>query len=204
MLTQRYLSSAKNLKAILSKIVDGAPPERFNLEHLNGLGFTSSNDRAVIPLLKDLGFLDAEGRPTQRYLDYRDRSRSKSILGEALREAYSDLFLINEKLSKGDRDAIQGRFKSTYGVSDRVAEAQAATFLALLENASIDEISAVPRSEQLASQLHVDTSSSSSRDKPARRDISLSYRVEIHLPATRDIETYNVIFKALKEHLLSE
>ena len=126
------------------------------------------------------------------------------MLGEALREAYHDLFLINERLSKADREAIQGRFKSTYGVSDRVAEAQSATFLALLENASLDDVAPVLQSEQLANQLQVDTNRSSAPDKPARGDISLNYRVEIHLPATRDIEIYNVIFKALKEHLLSE
>ena len=31
---------------------------------------------------------------------------------------------------------------------------------------------------------------------------SLHYNIQIHLPATKDIEVYNSIFKSLKEHLL--
>ena len=30
---------------------------------------------------------------------------------------------------------------------------------------------------------------------------SLHYNIEIHLPATKDIEVYNAIFKSIKEHL---
>jgi len=29
----------------------------------------------------------------------------------------------------------------------------------------------------------------------------LHYNIQIHLPATKDIEVYNAIFKSLKEHL---
>jgi hypothetical protein len=31
---------------------------------------------------------------------------------------------------------------------------------------------------------------------------SLHYNIQIHLPATKDIEVFNAIFKSLKEHLL--
>ena len=30
----------------------------------------------------------------------------------------------------------------------------------------------------------------------------LRYNIEVHLPATKDVEVYNAIFKSLKEHLL--
>jgi len=122
------MNGLKNLPAIMQQIVSGAAPEKFNVEHLKGLGFKSSGDRAIIPLLKDLGFLTSDGTPTQRYLAYRDPSKSKSVLGEALREAYGDLFLINDNLSQNDRVAIEGKFKSSTNSTDRVSELQAATF----------------------------------------------------------------------------
>ena len=65
MLTKRYLTSTKNLAEIMTTVVEGTAPEKFNQEHLKGIGFRSSNDRAVIPLLKDLGFLAADGTPTR-------------------------------------------------------------------------------------------------------------------------------------------
>lgn len=200
-LSQRYLPSAKNLKAILDKIIEGAPPERFTLEHLSGIGFPSSNDRAIIPLLKDLGFLSADGIPTQRYLDYRDRSRSKRVLGQALRDAYGDLFVINENLAKKDRDAVIGKFKATYGNSDVVAERQAATFFALLDHA---DISTSPN--QPTARIPEEPRSEGDQKPNAefRRSLRLNYKIEVNLPATRDIEIYNAIFKSMKDHLLDE
>lgn len=199
-LSQRYLPSAKNLKAILDKIIEGAPPERFTLEHLSGIGFPSSNDRAVIPLLKDLGFLSADGIPTQRYLEYRDRSRSKRVLGQALRESYSDLFVINENITKKDKEAVVGKFKSTYGNSDTVADRQAATFFALLDHADI------AGSEQPKPSFTPAPNGGEKEGHPSdgRRPIHLNYKIEINLPATRDIEIFNAIFKSIKEHLIDE
>ncbi len=85
MLTSRYMTSVKNLPAIMSKIIEGTAPDKFTVSHLKGLGFKSSNDQGVIPLLKDLGFLTGDGAPTQRYQDYRDRSKSKAVMAEGLR-----------------------------------------------------------------------------------------------------------------------
>ena len=91
MLTSRYMTSVKNLPAIMEKIVDGTAPPRFTVAHLKGIGFKTSNDQAVLPLLKELGFLASDGAPTKRYHDYRDKSRSKLIMGEAIREGLNNL-----------------------------------------------------------------------------------------------------------------
>lgn len=202
MLTCRYLVGQKNLPAILGKIVAGAAPDKFNVEHLKGLGFKSSGDRAVIPLLKDLGFLTSDGTPTQRYLAYRDPSRSKHVLGEALREAYGDLFLINENLSANDRPAIEGRFKSSCNSTDRVAELQAATFLALLKMADISK-SAVAPTPAVETQPDADSEQSlAAVASQSHTPLDLRYTIEVHLPATKDIEVFNAIFKSLRDNLL--
>ncbi len=59
----RYLVSTKNVPAIFKKIQDGVPPDKFNIDHLKAMGFGASNDRAIVPLLKDLGFLTSDGTP---------------------------------------------------------------------------------------------------------------------------------------------
>jgi Family of unknown function (DUF5343) len=117
-LTKRYMTSVKNLPQIMNKIVEGTAPSKFTVAHLKGLGFKSSNDIGVIALLKELGFLSSEGVPTKRYHDYRDPSHSRAIMAEALRQAYEELFHINEKPSKADQRAIAGRFKTAHNTSD--------------------------------------------------------------------------------------
>jgi hypothetical protein len=203
MLTKRYLPSAKNLQAVLQKIIDGTAPKKFNTEHLKGLGFKSSNDRAIIPLLKDLGFLSEDGTPTQRYNEYRDKSRSRAVLGEALKEAYADVFHIREKPSSSDRDAIHGKFKTTHNVSDRVADLQTATFLALLKLADLDAAGTKKKTPKVEAPEQQPDKGQAAETPPIEvpKTLSLRYNIEIHLPATKDVEVYNAIFKALKAHL---
>jgi len=203
------MTSVGHLEALLKKIVDGVAPEKFTIEHLKSIGFTSSADRGFIPLLKDLGFLTSDGAPTPRYNAYRDRSRSKLVLGEALRDAYEDVFHIREFPTESDRAAIEGLFKSKQNSTDRVSQLQAMTFLALLKNADVTT-SAASQSSLQASDLaavglptvSADAAEFDSGDK-RRISTELHYTIQIHLPATKDIEVLHAIFRSLRENLLS-
>jgi len=101
-LTNAYVLPVNRIPDLFKKIQDGQAPDRFTIQLLKDAGFKSTNDRAFIPLLKGIGFLTADGKPTQRYLDYRDHSRSKQVMGEALKEAYQDIFLIKEHPTSSD------------------------------------------------------------------------------------------------------
>src|SRR4051794_35987527 len=136
-LTSSYVLPTNRIPDIFAKIRDGQAPERFTNQLLKDWGFTSTNDRAFVGLLKALGFLSADGKPTQRYHDYRDHSRSKQVMAQAIREAYGDLFLIKEHPSNADRTTIEGKFKSFHNVSDNVAGLMTKTFLGLLPLADL-------------------------------------------------------------------
>jgi len=205
MLTKRYMPSVKHLPAIMAKIVSGTAPDKFTVNHLKSIGFAGSSERAVIPLLKDLGFLSEDGVPTQRYHDYRNPARSKQVLAEAVREAYTDLFHINAKPTDADRDAIQGVFKSKHNTTDRIAELQAMTFFAFVKLADLDHQPKKPHSEEKGKLA--DARDGQKDDKPPVSPphpdvLQLRYNIEIHLPATKDIEVYNAVFKSIKEHLI--
>jgi len=203
MLTNRYLNSVKNVPAIFHKIITGTAPERFTQEHLKGIGFGASNDRAIIPLLKDLKFLTADGAPTQRYHNYRNTSISKKVLGEGVREIYGDLFHINANPTTADKEAIVGKFKSTHNVSDQVAGFMANTFFSLLGLSDIKDTSPITPTPKVEEKNTEENSNGFSQKPPAVDGVlSLRYNIEIHLPATKDIEVYNAIFKSLKQHLI--
>ena len=202
-LTGSYLIAPSRIADIFSKIRDGQAPERFTNQLLKDWGFSSTNDRAFIPLLKALKFLSADGKPTQRYNDYRDHSRSKQVMGEALRENYGDIFLIKEHPTSADREAIEGKFKSFHNASDNVAGLMTKTFLGLLGLADLSGKAkvAIPSGESKKYEVGPATS----RPEPIHQGISgLHYNVQIHLPATKDIEVFNSIFKSLREHLFEK
>ena len=208
MLSKKYLNSVKNLSAIMKKIVEGTAPEKFTIEHLKKLGFKSSNDYTSIGVLKDLGFLSENGNPTQVYHDYRNLARSKQVLGNSLKEAYSDIFHLTEKPSVSDKQAITGLFKSTHNVSDQVAGFMTNTFLTLLDISDVTHSTKTIATKEKQNKEEETTKEIIQPVKEQNYSIpivpNLRYNIEIHLPATKDIEVYNSIFKSLKEHLLNE
>ncbi len=130
-------------------------------------------------------------------------------MGEALLETYQDLFHINANPTDSDRSAIEGKFKSALNAADRVAELQAMTFFALLKLADLD----LARKRQggashLKRQIEGGGEQEDTDDKEKNIDskkairLNLGYKIEVHLPATKDIEVYNVIFRSLRENIL--
>ncbi len=205
-LSKAYTKAYGQLPDFFSKIREGQAPERFTQQLLKDLGFTSSNHRAFIPILKELGFLSPDGKPTSRYHEYRDYSKSKKVMAEALKEAYSDIFLINAKPTDADKEMVQGKFKSYHNVSDNVAKYMMNTFYALLGLADLDhlsesKISVAKKQDENKEAEKISVSKTETLPTPAISHPSLHYNIQIHLPATKDIEVYNAIFKSLKEHL---
>lgn len=204
-LTSTYLVTASRTPEFFNQIKDGQAPERLTQQLLRDWEFGSTNDRAFIPLLKALGFLTSEGKPTERYNQYRDHSKSRAVLGEAIKDAYADLFLIKSNPSDGDKDAIKGKFKSFHNVSDNVAGLMTKTFYSLLSLADIN--AKTPSSLPTESDFEDKVSPATSQPLPKTGNnlpAGLHYNIQIHLPATKDVEVYNAIFKSLRTHLVDE
>jgi hypothetical protein len=205
-LTNAYVQVYGQLPELFGRISEASAPDKFTTQLLKDWGYASSNHRAFIPLAKALGFLSPDGTPTSRYHEYRNSAQSKRVMAEAIREAYGDLFTIKAKPTNADKELIEGKFKSTHNASPNTAKLMASTFYALLELADLS-------ASQETSEQHVEKkpapvepipSTIQIPEAPARGHArpSLHYNIQIHLPATKDIEVFNAIFKSLKEHLL--
>lgn len=203
-LSNAYTEAYGKLGEFFNKLRDGQAPPQFTQQFLIDLGFKSNKHRAYIPLLKALGFLTPDGKPTARYKDYRDHSQSKRIMGEALKEAYADIFLIKEHPTSADHSAIEGKFKSYHNASDNVALNMRRTFFSLL---GLADLKAKQSSKKISEPTEGHEPTSAVTGAPAStpevhiKTPGLHYNIQVHLPATKDIEVYNAIFKSLKEHL---
>lgn len=78
-LTSAYVLPIKRIPDVFAKIRDGQAPDQLSIQLLKDWDFKSTNDRAFIPLLKALGFLSSDGKPTQRYHNYRNHSHPKLL-----------------------------------------------------------------------------------------------------------------------------
>lgn len=196
------------LGSLFEKLRDGQAPEKFTREFLKDLGFASSNWHASIGLLKGLGFLSPDGTPTGQYMEFLDKTRWDKVLGSAVKSAYSDIFVMKREPSQADIQMIAGKYKSTYNMSQTSADRAARTFLALLELADLSAPESIPKTETSIEaeeqQPEPQVTLEPKADEIPRPGlpVGLNYNIQIHLPATKDIEVYNAIFKSLREHII--
>ncbi len=205
-LSENYLMTTKNLEAFFNAVLTAQAPKNFTQKFLEQLEFRSSNDRLFLGLLKSLGFLDANGVPTDKYFKFLDQSISKKVLSESIMEAYSDLFSINKKAYELSVTDVKNKFKTlTQGSkSDNVLNLMANTFVALCKYADWDSSNSVKTREEPKSEKNVEKIGQEIKIGEKRNDLrpELHYNIQIHLPESRDVAVYDALFRSLKEHLL--
>lgn len=217
-----YLTSTKNLKAILEAIQQAKAPERFTVRFLESLEFKSTSDRLIVGVLKSIGLLDDQGKPTKRYFTFLDQTQSDLVLADGIREAYADLFAVNisaQNLSKTD---LVNKFKtlSQGTLSESVLDKMALTFQSLVKLADFS----VPPSKRVEQDLDeaepddLEVEEEIDEERPHRRTKQrrlppimannrslggLHYNIQIILPDSRDPLVYDALFRSLREHLFS-
>ena len=191
-------------------------PERFSQRFLEQLGFSSTNDRAFIGILKELQFLDPDGKPTDTYFKFLDRSNSEKILATQIRSAYQDLFAINKNANTLSKEEIKNKMKVIFkgAKSDNLLNRMAATFQALCgladfsSSSPAEDVSDEPQESsdetQEPSPPQAAPTSQKAETPPLPSGVAISglqYHINIVLPESRDQMVYDSIFKSLREHL---
>lgn len=195
-----YMVSVKNVSAILNKMQNAGVPDAFGHDFLRDLGFTSSNDRGVIKVLKYLGMLDLSGKPLTPYREFTNHTKSKFVLADRLRAAYDDLYLTDKKAHEKTTEELKGWFKSKTGSGDAVASKIASTFKAFAGFADFSHAAVVPVAVEPQPESEVferppePEPERTPRSQAGKLDLGLVYRLEIHLPDTQNVETYRAIF----------
>lgn len=207
-----YVDATGKIADVFREIKKASVPAKFTQDFLSTvLGLKSSSYRAMIPLLKKLGYLSAESTPTQSYKDFRDDNLSGQVMAERLKDAYSDLYRASEYAHKLKRDEITNKLRTLLGAAkdDKNVSKSAGTFVELVKLAEFDTKARVTKkvaTEKPEPNVQkTETPSNHQIQLPStNKKFGISYTINLNLPATTEIEVYNSIFKALKENLLDE
>ena len=198
-----YVNAYGSIPKLFEKIKEAAVPPKFSQDFVaTVLGLKSSSYRAMIPLLKRLGFIDQGNIPTQAYKDFRNPSLSGGIMAERLRDAYQQFFSANEYAWKLEKKDLESILSSVTGAAknDSVIPLVVNTFAELSKLAKWDKTSPKPKTDISESTNSV-PSPEAGPELPGSA-LRLSYTINLNLPATTEIEVFNAIFKSLRENLL--
>ena len=205
-----YLPSYNKLDTLFSKIAAAKQPEVFTQQYLSQtLGLASSSDRALIPFLRNLGFLDSSNHPTPSYSELKNPAKARTAIAAAIRNAYAPLFTANENAHKLGSEELKGLISQVAGTDEGLTSKTSGTLRALIKLGDFDSVLAAPESEESNESEDVATAGDETRQPDRRRggaaagtrgplNPEFHYNIQVHLPSNATEETYLSIFNALR------
>lgn len=193
-----YITKLGSLRNFLEGIPTRGTPTKVSVAYLKEIGFTSSADMPVIPILKNIGFLSSTGVPTDRFKQYRDPRKAKRVLAEGIREGYSDVYETYPDAHNKSNDDIKAFYRAKTDLGDRAQTAIVSTFKALSALADFRDIVEGPRVAKKAVQVGRKVGG----PVPEMLPLTLNINIQLQLPATDDPSVYNTLFEAMSKHLV--
>jgi hypothetical protein len=192
-----YLASYKNVDKLFEKIEQAKAPEAFTFAFLTDkIGLKSKGDRSLINMLKKMGFLDAAGRPTDKYGLLKNKNVAKAAIADAVRRVYEPLFEANEKANELSLEELKGLIAQITGAEKGIVSQIAYSFNAISKLG--DFSAAKPDSKENNDKGGEPAKPPLPPVPPTGLRTDFHFNIQVHLPANGTEETYLNIFNALR------
>ncbi len=214
-----YISGPNNISKMINHLRK-AFPATVNADTIKKLGLAPQNESYLINALHFVGIIDENGTKTGEaksvFSSHIDED-FHSGFSQLVKIAYSDLFeLHGDSAWTLSKDRLIGFFRQSDETSATIGSRQASTFQVFaamsgygaLPSARAGIAMPKPRAKpdsnkNKASASNAGGGKSKQRAMVDNGDFSLTVRVEINLPSDGSKETYDSIFKSIKENLLN-
>ncbi len=217
-----YISGPGNIAKMVSHLRKSFPASVTSAT-VKKLGFAPNNESHVINALQFVGVIDTEGKKTQEanstFLHHKDEEFQKAF-GELVKTSYSALFdLHGDESWDLELDDLITFFRQTDETSAAIGKRQASTFKIFAGLAGHAELPET-RNSKPSTKKEDKPSSTKAKLKTQKetprvnvnnegrsgggdKDLALTVRIEINLPPDGSRETYDNIFKSIKENLMN-
>ncbi|MDI4658152.1 DUF5343 domain-containing protein [Xanthobacter autotrophicus] len=224
MATHPYISGPGNVEQMVVFLRKNFP-STVTSETVKKFAIASNNESYIINALQFIGVIDEGGRRTPKGQEVfvLGNDDFPKAFGQLIRESYKDLFDVRGEdawiLNKSD---LTSYFRTSDKTSEVIGGRQAGVFqvFARLSGYEVDVAKGSSNAAQKAKVKKVKASGSkpekqaessiaelpASRvaEKQSRRDMAMTVRIEINLPANGSQETYDNIFKSIRENLIDD
>ncbi|MBI1770635.1 MAG: DUF5343 domain-containing protein [Bacteroidetes bacterium] len=213
-----YISGAGNLVQMVRHLRKTFP-STINSDTVKKLGLASNNESYIINALQFIGLIDEDGKKTAEgtkvFSNHRDEDFSKSF-ETLIKKGYAALFELHGENSWAlSDDVLVTFFRNSDSTSDAIGKRQASTFKAYSALCGHGEVTArnskpkakaEPKSKEKAGKKTVKVAPPKDQipfSQNGSTNVGLTVRVEVNLPSGGTKETYDNIFKSIKENLLN-
>jgi hypothetical protein len=188
-----YVTAPGNIDKALRGIKSAATPESVSQDFVKTiLQIPGGSGNQITSFLKKIGFVSADGAPSDIYKKFRNSSTSGRAAAEALKIGYAPLYLRNEYMHQLSDEKLRGLIIEETGEGDEsnIVPLILASIKAIKKFADWSHGEAVDKSpapELPAPLTHSTTQGNST--PPEKADavgLNLSYTINLNLPATSD------------------
>lgn len=214
-----YISGTGTLVQVI-KHLRSSFPATVNADTLKKLGLAPKNESYVLNILRFVNVIDDNGKRTsqaQKVFSQHDDGAFNKQFSELVKSSYKELFdLRGEDVWSLGTDDLITFFRSSDKTSAIVGKRQANTFHVLAALSGHGETPEPKKSSgtrktknkkktdmSTASKKRLREESVGSMPHDKKRELGLTVRIEINLPADGDQATYDRIFKSIRENLLN-
>jgi hypothetical protein len=217
-----YVPAPGTIVPVINHLRNSFPPT-VDAGTLKKLGFAPKNESYVINVLRFIGLLDQDGKKTDeasKVFSLHDDKSFQKAFSKMVMKSYKDLFdLHGDKAWTLDTDSLITFFRQSDQTSAITGKRQATTFSILAAFSGIGEIpqtkqisgkqtnkNAKPKAKAKVREKKKQIDDETDKKKPLiekESPIGLTVRIEINLPADGDQNTYDRIFKSIRENLLN-
>lgn len=205
-----YVTATGNIERALLAIKSAATPSSVSQDFVKTiLKIPGGSGNQMTSFLKKVGFVNADGTPSDLYKRFRNPVTSGKAAAEALQIGYSPLYVRNEYMHQLSDDKLRGLIieETGQGVESVVVNMTLASIKAIRKFADWSDNEEAPLPSREPTSLAALPEKIESGNKHRRGDkvgLNLSYTINLNLPATSDSAVFNAIFKSLKENLLRD
>lgn len=205
-----YMTNHGRIKPVLEKMITAAKPDRLTQDYLDKIfGLPAGTYKTVLPILRRVGLIGADGAPTQLYDRFRSDDGRPGAAYKALETGFPELFKRSEHVYAANDAKLSDTIAEATGLGkgDPIVAAIRGTFRAFSTYLP-DGFSSADAGREPVSQRKPDPEPHEDfvveRKSATGRLNGISYHINIVVPETKDAEVYNLIFRSLRENLLSE
>ncbi len=219
-----YVNSPGNLEKTIKHLRKSFPTQ-FTANTLKKLGIARNNESYILNVLRFIKLIDDDGNKTDeatQIFSIHDDKQFAEQFSKQVKNFYSDLFeLHRDSTWTLNKDTLIQFFRTTDQTTGTVGKLQASTFLVLSGFAGHGEAPTLKshssnmerpkrKSRQKdpanskAANIEPSPSAPLSVEDKESRNFGLTVRIEINLPADGNKETYDNIFRSIRENLLND
>ncbi|MER9727663.1 DUF5343 domain-containing protein [Mesorhizobium sp. M0217] len=197
-----YTTVPGKIKTLLTKIRGAGVPSKVTQKWLKGIGFNSSNDGTLIPVLRVAGLIDGHAVPTPKWSEYRT-SKHRSVLGGGIKSGYSELFAVYPDANKRSNAELENVFASSSSVGKQAISKTVSTFKTLVEEADFED-AAEPQDHpghDTPAKRQPASAAPAQLQRPNPASPSLHIDIQVHISSDASLEQIDKVFSSMAKHL---